>query len=467
MLPARHFLTLHVAALIYFNVGSPSLLRAQEESEGLPNVVIIFIDDMGYADIGPFGAEAYATPNLDRMAEQGRVFTDFHTSAPVCSAARAALLTGCYHERVSIRGALGSLSKIGLHPDEVTLAEICKQRGYATAVFGKWHLGRPKKFLPLQQGFDEYFGLPYSNDMWPHADLPHLPVSDWKQKQPPLPMIEDNEVFDEEITWEEQNDLTTWYTERAVDFIDRNHEQPFFLYVPHTMVHVPLGVSEKFRGKSDIGLFGDVVMELDWSVGEILAALDRHQIADNTLVVFTADNGPWLNYGNHAGSAAPLREGKGTCWEGGHRVPCVMRWPARIPANTKCDELSATIDMLPTVAKLIDVPLPEDRIIDGKDIYPLMTGEADVQSPHEAFYCYYQGNLCNVRDRRWVLSLPHRYRTLDGRTGGQDGRACGLFAQTNHLGTLRPAQRHQPNHQRRKRVPRRRRTPAKTRRNRT
>ncbi|MEM8945949.1 MAG: sulfatase [Planctomycetota bacterium] len=407
--------------LLFAAVLAPDWSFGLELEAAPPNVVIIFIDDMGYADIGPFGAESYATPNLDRMAADGRRFTDFHTSAPVCSASRAALMTGCYHERVSIRGALWSLSKAGLHPDETTLAEICKQRGYATGVFGKWHLGRPVEFLPLQQGFDEYFGLPYSNDMWPEADVVGDPIPKYRSRQPKLPLIKGNEVV-QEVTWEDQNALTTWYTEHAVDFIDRHHEQPFLLYMPHSMVHVPLGVSEKFRGKSGAGLFGDVVMELDWSVGEIMSALQRHGVAERTLIIFTADNGPWLNYGNHAGSAQPLREGKGTCWEGGHRVPCVMRWPDTIPAGTSCDELTSTIDLLPTVAKLIGAEVPQDRTIDGKDIFPLMSGQPGALSPHQSFYCYYQGNLCGVRDRRWKLALPHRYKSLNGRAGGLDGR---------------------------------------------
>lgn len=393
-----------------------------EASPALPNIVIIFIDDMGYADIGPFTDQPCRTPNLDRMAQEGRVFTDFHAATAVCSASRAALLTGCYPERVGIRGALFPGDKIGLNPDELTLAELCKQRGYRTAVFGKWHLGDLKPFLPLQQGFDEYFGLPYSNDMWPQADVAGDPIPEIRQKMPPLPLYEGNEIVDTEVTPEDQAQLTKWYTEHAVDFIHRNVGQPLFLYVPHTMVHVPIFASEEFKGKSGLGLFADVVMELDWSVGEILAALKRNGIDDNTLVIFTSDNGPWLRYGNHAGSAGPLREGKGTMFEGGYREPCVMRWPGRIPAGTRCDELATTMDILPTVARLIGASMPTDRKIDGMDILPLMTCEPSPCSPHEVFYCYYDGELRAVRDRRWKLHLPHTYRTLAGRPGGQDGR---------------------------------------------
>ena len=395
----------------------------KSEASTPPNVVIIFIDDLGYADIGPFGARGYSTPHLDRMAREGRVFTDFHSATAVCSAARAALLTGCYPERVSIHGALPPSARHGIHSDEVTLADLCRSRGYATAIYGKWHLGHHRPFLPLQHGFDEYFGLPYSNDMWPrHPELASSPkVGKRKQGYPELPLIEGNDVIDPVVDGDDQAKLTTQYTERAVGFIERNKSRPFFLYVPHTMVHVPLYVSEKFRDKSGAGLFGDVMMEVDWSVGRILDALRDHQLDQNTLVVFTSDNGPWLSYGNHAGSAGPLREGKGTMWEGGYRVPCIMRWPGNVPAGTTCDELVSTMDLLPTIARLIGAELPADRAIDGKDIWPLIAGEPGATSPHDAFYCYYGGALCAVRDRRWKIVFPHEYRTLGGKPGGRDG----------------------------------------------
>ncbi len=393
-----------------------------------PNVVLIFIDDLGYADIGPFGATTYPTSNLDRLAREGRKFTDFVVSSPVCSASRAALLTGCYHRRVGISGALGPQSPIGLDPAETTIAEVCRGQGYRTACFGKWHLGRDPKFLPLAQGFDEYYGLPYSNDMWPlHPEYVDLPprLRERKQGFPALPMIEGNEVVDPEITPDEQKQLTTDYTRRAVEFIERESDQPFFLYLPHAMVHVPLFVSDKFEGKSGAGLFGDVMMEVDWSVGEIMAAIERKGVADNTLVIFTSDNGPWLSYGDHAGSASPLREGKGTCFEGGLRVPTLMRWPGKIPAGTTCDELASTIDLLPTIAGLIGAPLPE-REIDGVDIRTLMFDpEENLRSPHDSFYAYFGGGqLQAVRDRQWKLILPHTYRSLQG-TPGEGGRPGG------------------------------------------
>lgn len=388
-----------------------------------PNIVVIFCDDLGYADIGPFGATSYSTPNLDRMAAEGRKFTDFHSATAVCSASRAALLTGCYPERVSVLGALRPESRHGISSDELTLAELCKQQGYSTAIFGKWHLGDFERFLPLQHGFDEYYGLPYSNDMWPRGHRGEEPGDDAPRKKqyPKLRMFDGNQVVDDEVTAEEQTRLTKDYARRAVDFIDRHHDKPFLLYVPHSMVHVPLFVSPEFEGKSGAGLFGDAVTEIDWSVGEILGAIKRNGVDEKTLVVFTSDNGPWLNFGDHAGSAGPFREGKGTMFEGGYRVPCVMRWPGRIPAGTECDEFSATLDLLPTVAKLLGVQLPTDRKIDGRDIWPLMVGGPEAKSPHETFYCYYDGGLHAVRDRQWKLHLPHPYRTLNGREGGRGG----------------------------------------------
>ena len=395
-----------------------------------PNVVVIFIDDMGYADINPFGQNAYQTPNLNRMAREGRVFRDFVVSSAVCSASRAALMTGCYHTRIGIRGALGPKSNVGIHEDEWTLAEICRSKGYATAVFGKWHLGHHPKFLPTNHGFDEYYGIPYSNDMWPlhpaalakrakdpNADIP------WAA----LPMIQATKdqgisIAIEDVQPEDQQQMTKEFTERAVGFIKDHADQPFFLYLPHPMVHVPLYASEAFRGKSGAGIFGDVVMEVDWSVGQILDAVEDIGAEQNTLVIFTSDNGPWLSYGSHAGRATPLREGKGTMFEGGYREPTIMWWKGKIPAGSECDQLCSTIDVLPTVAKLIGAPLP-NHPIDGKDIRPLMFGEQNAQSPHTAFYCYYGGGqLQAVRDDRFKLVFPHTYRTLDGRPGGVGGQ---------------------------------------------
>lgn len=387
--------------------------NAARAAERLPNFVIIFIDDMGYADIGPFGAEGYSTPNLDRMAREGRVFTDFYVAQAVCSASRAALMTGCYNVRVGIFGALAHGANHGIHADEMTLGELVKQRGYATACYGKWHLGHHPKFLPTNNGFDEYLGLPYSNDMWPfHPEAGN--------RFPDLPLMEGTRVIDAQVTGEDQEQLTTRYTERAVQFIEKNKDRPFLVYLPHSMVHVPLYVSDKFRGKSQRGLFGDVVMEIDWSVGQILDTLDKHQLSDDTLVIFTTDNGPWLSYGDHAGSAHPLREGKGTMFDGGCRVPTVMRWPGRVPAGTRCHEPAMTIDVLPTIAHLSGAKLP-DHPIDGKNIWPLIAGEPEARSPHEAYYFYWGEHLQALRMGPWKLHFPHDYRTLAGRPGGTGG----------------------------------------------
>ena len=424
--------TRNFALAVLLAIGCSSIAQVEaadsKPASRPPNVVIIFIDDMGYSDIGPFGATAYKTPHLDEMAKEGRIFTDFHSATAVCSASRAALMTGCYPERVSILGALNAGAKHGINDSETTLGELCKSRGYATAIFGKWHLGHHKQFLPLQHGFDEYFGLPYSNDMssLPERMVPEKAARAKKtgRKGLPLPLFEGNEITDPDVSPEKLAQLTTLYTEHAVSFIDRNKDQPFFLYLPHTMVHVPLAVSDKFKDKSGAGLYGDVVMEVDWSVGQVLDAIKRNGIADNTLVIFTSDNGPWLSYGNHGGSAGPLREGKGTMWEGGYREPCVMWWPGKIPADTKCNDLASTIDIFPTVAKLIGAKLPADRKIDGKDIWPLMSGAPGAKSPHsgdDALWCYYGRELRAVRDPQYKLVFPHSYRSLQGEQGGHDG----------------------------------------------
>lgn len=388
-----------------------------EAAERLPNIVVIFTDDQGYGDVGVFGAKGYATPNLDRLAREGTKFTNFHVAQAVCSASRAALLTGCYPNRIGIHGALGPAANHGLNPAETTLPELLKARGYATGMAGKWHLGHRAPFLPPQHGFDESFGLPYSNDMWPRH--PEAKAGTY----PPLPLLEDGKTIDADVTPEDMDQLTTRYTERAVAFIERNRERPFFFYLAHAMPHVPLAVSAKFRGKSEQGLYGDVIMEIDWSVGEVLRALARHGLERDTLVIFTSDNGPWSSYGNHAGSAGPLREGKGTAWEGGTRVPCLMRWPGRVPAGAVNNSFAMTIDLLPTVAGLVGAALPE-RPIDGRDVWPLLSGKAGTKNPHEGYGLWYAQNELQAvvsGDGRWKLILPHRYRTLAGRPGGRDG----------------------------------------------
>ncbi len=397
------------------------LTACQSERTRLPNIIVIFIDDMGYADVSCFGAEDYATPNIDRLAEEGARFTNFYASQAVCSASRSSLLSGCYSERVSIQGALNSASNIGINPEETLIPEMLKEKDYATGIFGKWHLGHHKEFLPLQHGFDEYLGLPYSNDMWPVGfdGKPLGGTGKRKSNYPPLTLIEGNNIIDTIATLEDQAELTTMYTERAVKFIEDNKDQPFFLYIPHSMVHVPIAVSDKFKGKSGQGLFADVMMELDWSVGEILKTLEKNGLSDNTLIIFTSDNGPWMNFGNHAGSALPLREGKGSMWEGGPRVSTVMMWPEKIPAGLVCDNIASTIDILPTLAEITGSSLPEKKI-DGISILPLMTGQEGA-NPRNQFYYYYHGDLISVRQGKWKLVFPHKYRSYIGVEPGKDG----------------------------------------------
>ena len=380
-----------------------------------PNIVIIFTDDQGYGDVGAYGATGFQTPNLDRMAREGVRFTDFYVAQSACSASRAALLTGTYPNRIGIHGALGPRVKTGINSGEVTIAEMLKERGYATAIFGKWHLGRPEQFLPTRHGFDEYFGLPYSNDM-----IPFRPGV--AKDYPDLPLIEGEKVI---ALNPDQSKLTRQYTQRAEHFIRRNRGRPFFLYVPHNMPHVPISVSGKFKGRSEQGLYGDVISEIDWSVGRILAAIRKNGLDRRTLVIFASDNGPWLGYGDHAGSAGPLREGKATTWEGGIRVPAIMRWPGRIPANSLCREPVMTIDLLPTIAGITSASLPAHHI-DGLDIWPLIIGTEGARSPHQAYFFYNRRNeLQALRSGRWKLHLPHMYWTLGGRepgSGGSPGR---------------------------------------------
>ncbi len=395
--------------LCMISPAAPSLGATPKRDQQPPNVVLIFCDDLGWADIGCFGARNIRTPHLDRLARQGTRFTSFYVSQPVCSASRASLLTGCYANRIGIHGALFPGSKNGLSTQEVTLAELAKSRGYATGIFGKWHLGHAPEFLPLRHGFDEYYGLPYSNDMWPNNPVAKA------GSYPPLPMIEGNRVVEEQP---DQRLLTRRYTERAVRFIERNHQQPFFLYVPHSMPHVPIFASDRFRGKSRGGLYGDVIEEIDWSVGEILRALRRHDLEQNTLVVFTSDNGPWGVYGNHAGSTGPFRECKGTVYDGGVRVPCVVRWPGKVPKGRTSDIPWMTIDLLPTLARFMGATLP-DHPIDGRDASDLLLGLPGARSPQEVYYFYYrQGELQGLRSGDWKLILPHK---VDAQVAGSDG----------------------------------------------
>jgi arylsulfatase len=392
---------------------------------GLPNIVLVFCDDLGYGDLSCYGATQYHTPNLDRLASQGMRFTSFYACQAVCSASRAALMTGCYSNRVGISGALFPDSKVGLNPDEETIAEVLRKKNYKTIAIGKWHLGHHPQFLPTSQGFDEYLGIPYSNDMWPvnnDGTRATTRTNPRKASLPELPLLHNTEKIREFHNLDEQAEITTIYTEKAVQFIRDNRKNPFFLYLAHNMPHVPLAVSGKFKGKSEQGMYGDVVMEIDWSVGEVLKTIDECGLTNKTLVIFTSDNGPWLNFGNHAGSAGGLREGKGTSFEGGQREPCLMRWPGIIPAGTVCNELSSTIDLMPTFAAITGAALPEKRI-DGVSILPLLKGDFG-SKPRKQFYYYYrQNSLEAVREGTWKLVLPHPGRTYEGHAPGSDGKA--------------------------------------------
>ena len=395
-------------------------------SSRLPNIVLVLTDDQGYGDLGCYGSKNIDTPNIDRIAADGIRFTDFYTSQAVCSSSRASLLTGCYSQRVGIVGALMPNARIGLGPGEETIADLLKRRGYATGVFGKWHLGHHRPFLPLQHGFDEYLGLPYSNDMWPMGYDGKPLASGQKSAYPPLPVIQDNDKVGEIRTQDDQNTLTALETEAALRFIDKNKARPFFLYVPFSMPHTPLGVSDRFRGKSRQGPYGDVIEEIDDSVGRILECLRNYDLENDTWILFMSDNGPWLNFGKSGGSAGPLREGKGTMFEGGPRVPCVTRWPGRIPAGRVVSNIAASIDILPSIVAASGASLPMNRI-DGVNLWPLLEGRPGA-NPRSHFYYYYERGLRAVREGRWKLIFPHKSRSYAGVPPGKDGMP-GTYAQ--------------------------------------
>ncbi len=381
-----------------------------------PNLIIILADDLGYGDVACNGGKNVVTPNLDRLASEGMRLTSFYVTQGQCSPSRASLLTGCYANRIGIDYVLSPGSKIGLNPREWNIARMCKDGGYATGALGKWHLGDAPQFLPTRMGFDSWWGLPYSHDYWP-KDYDGTPST--KKPWPPLPLMQNEERIQVIDSLEDQATLTQGVTERAVRFIHDHKDGPFFLYVAHPMPHVPLAASPAFRGKSGKGLYADVVMEIDWSVGEIVGAVDREGLAASTLILFTSDNGPWMNFGNHAGSAFPLREGKGSDWEGGVREPCIFRYQGVIPAGAVRDNIASTLDILPTFAKMAGLKGP-DQDIDGVDIAPLLTGDANAD-PRREFLFYYGSTLQAVRRGEWKLHLPHDYRNYEGVAPGRDG----------------------------------------------
>ncbi|MDR2808969.1 MAG: sulfatase [Tannerellaceae bacterium] len=377
------------------------------------NFIVINLDDVGYGDFSCNGAYGYQTPHIDRLAAQGMRFTHFLAAQPISGASRAGLLTGCYPNRIGFSGAPGPNSEYGIHPDEMTLGELLKQKNYRTAAFGKWHLGDAHAFLPLQNGFDEYYGLPYSNDMWPFH-----PQQGESFRFPDLPTIENNDVVGYNT---DQSRFTTDYTLRALKFIRENRSRPFFIYLAHSMPHVPLAVSDKFKGKSEQGLFGDVMMEIDWSVGELWNTLQELGLEENTLLILTSDNGPWANYGNHAGSAAGLREAKATTFDGGNRVPCIMYWKGKISPGTTCNRLASHIDLFPTIAGLSGAPLPNHKI-DGVSLAPLLDGNTEANPRKSFVYYYHKNDLEAVTDGPFKLEFPHRYVTYGAYAPGNDGQ---------------------------------------------
>lgn len=406
----RNFLT--AAA----GLGLP-LLNGQPRRK--PNIVVIFLDDSGYSDFRPFGKTEYPTPNVERLASQGCRFTNFYVPQAVCSASRSALLSGCYPGRTQVFGAHPPRAR-GLEPKFATMGEVLKTAGYKTAVFGKWHIGDQPETRPPARGFDESCGLMYSNDMWEfHPESKAF-------AETPLQFWENGKVKVERVTPEHQPMLTQWYTEHAVDFVKRNKANPFLLYVPHSMPHVPLFAGSKFKGKSGKGLYADVMMEIDWSVGEIMKSLKTAGVENDTLVMMTSDNGPWHSYGNHAGKT-PFREAKGTGFDGGIRSACIMRYPGQIQAGSVSKRTFCTIDMMPTVARLAGAKLPGNPV-DGKDVWDVIVGKAGATSPQQ-YYAFSTGRVFEgviSGDGRWKLHVPHPYRTLV--EAGNDGRP-GKFRQ--------------------------------------
>jgi len=392
-----------------------------------PNFIVIFIDDMGYGDIEPFGAQLSKTPHLNRMAEEGMVFTSFYAMAPYCSPSRAALMTGCYPKRVGL--AFGSWSTVlfpkdshGLNPDEKTVAEILKDAGYITGCFGKWHLGDQPVFLPNNHGFDDFFGIPYSNDMWPMNPR----ANTWKYPCPSLPLLRNGEVVDIVDDMEDQSTMCEDFTEEAIQFIHKNKDRPFFVYLPHAFIHHPRGARKEFLDRAGpIRVFeqdrlcGDyeygmeqrtraTIEEVDWSAGRILKTIEELDLHENTMVVFTSDNG-----GASGSSNAPLRGAKGTTWEGGMREPTIFWWPGTIPANTVCDEIATTMDILPTLAVLGNGNVPDDRVIDGKNILPLITATSEAKSEYDALYYFMNNDIKAVRSREYKLTSGGQLYNLE------------------------------------------------------
>lgn len=420
MLNRRNFLGSLGLATVVPHIAKAAASTGNRKNK--PNIIIIFTDDQGYQDLGCFGSPMIKTPHLDRMAGEGMKFTNFYSSNSVCSPSRASLLTGCYPVRVGVPGVLFPRNENGLNPNEITIPEILKTKEYTTACIGKWHLGHKSEFLPTEQGFDSYYGIPYSNDMWidPETNLAKdiLLREGWtidrikkmentktKENRNKVPLMRDKAVIEYPC---DQTTITKRYTEESIKFIKANKEKPFFLYLPHTMPHLPLAVSEKFKKSENpetMELYTAVIEEIDWSVGQILDTVRKLGLEKDTLIIFSTDNGPWHRKGKLAEDGYVLRDGKFSTYEGGMRVPCIMWWPGRIPGTTECRELAATIDIMPTLACIAGGQIPQDRIIDGNDIQPLMFNEKNAKSPHKAYYSYKGNNLEAVREGDWKLRI--------------------------------------------------------------
>ena len=411
-------ISLLIPAIIAISLISCS----REEAKQQPNIVIVFLDDSGWSDFEPFGEVHVKTPNVTQLAGEGCAYRNFYVPQAVCSASRSALLSGCFPGRTKVFGAHGPNAR-GLETTFATMGEVFGSAGYATAIFGKWHCGDQPETRPQARGFDESCGLMYSNDMWKyHPENPDY----WGRY--PLQFWENGEVTIEEVNHEDQKFLTRWYTEHAVDFINRHTDQPFLVYVPHSMPHVPIFCSDEFEGKSGKGLYADVMLELDWSVGEINKALKKNGLDKNTIIIMTSDNGPWVSYGNHAGDT-PFREAKGTSFDGGVRSACIIKYPGQIEAGTTSTSTFCSIDLLPTLCHLAEVPLPGNEI-DGKNAWELIQGKPGAENLRD-YYALSIGNRFEgvlSGDGKWKLHLPHPYRTLE--EAGNDGMAGKYLQET-------------------------------------
>jgi arylsulfatase A len=398
---------MNLKKLLYFAfvnlliLSSCATNASKEKVKKQPNIVIVFLDDSGYSDFSPFGQNKFVTPNVEKLADEGVMFKNFYVPQAICSASRSALLSGCYPERTKVFGAHGPEGR-GLETNFPTMGEVFKAAGYKTGIFGKWHCGDQPETRPHNRGFDESCGLMYSNDMWKHH---HSDPEYWGKY--PLKFWENGKVIIEDVDYSEQKMLTKWSTERAVNFINKHKEEPFLLYVPHSMPHVPIFCSPEFEGKSGVGLYGDVMLEIDWSVGEINKALKENGLDENTIVIFSSDNGPWTIFGDHAGTT-PFRGAKMSSFDGGTRSATIIKYPAALKANTESKRTMMTIDLLPTLCHLANVPLPETKI-DGKNVWDIISGKEGATNPHD-YYTFTKGKDFEAimsGDGKWKLHFPH------------------------------------------------------------